>query len=280
MKSASLKGIPARASLLRLAAGATLAATLGGCMATTQQEVQLGQQYASQINQQLPLVRDPEVVRYINVLGDSIAKLADDRGLDWQFHVVNSPEVNAFAVPGGFIYVNRGLIERVDNLSQLAGVLGHEIAHVTERHSAEQMRDAERANIGAVALCTLTNVCQSQAATTLIQVGGSAAFAKFSRSDENEADRVGIRHVVRAGIHPRGIPEMFEKLLAERSRSPGAVDSWFSSHPLEQDRVRATRAQIDQIDPAILRTLTVDTPSFQQFKRRVASLPAAPRTAR
>ncbi|HEY0972021.1 MAG TPA: M48 family metallopeptidase [Gemmatimonadales bacterium] len=266
-----------RASLTRLWAGAALAATLGGCMATTQQEVQMGQQYAAQINQQLPIVRDPEVVRYINVLGDSIAKLADSRGLDWQFQVVNSPEVNAFAVPGGFIYVNRGLIERADNLSQLAGVLGHEIAHVTERHSAEQMRDADRANFGAVLLCTLTNVCQSQAASTAIQLGGSAAFAKFSRDDESEADRVGIRNVVRAGIHPKGIPEMFEKLMAERRRSPGAVDAWFSTHPLEEERLRATRAQIEQIDPAILRTLTVDTPSFQAFKRRVSSLPAAGR---
>ncbi len=260
-------------SLTRLGAGAALSATLGACMATTQQEVQMGQQYAAQINQQLPIVRDPEVVRYINVLGDSLARLSDDRGLDWQFHVVNSPEVNAFAVPGGFIYVNRGLIERADNLSQLAGVLGHEIAHVTERHSAEQMRDADRANFGATLLCTLTSVCQSQAAATAIQLGGSAAFAKFSRDDESEADRVGIRIVTRAGIHPRGIPEMFETLMAERSRSPGAVDSWFSTHPMEEDRVRITRAQIEQIDPAILRTLTVDTPSFQAFKRRVSGLP-------
>ena len=264
-----------RSSLTRLGAGAALAATLGGCMASTQQEVQMGQQYSAQIDQQLPIVRDPEVVRYINVLGDSIAKLSDDRGLDWQFQVVNSPEVNAFAVPGGFVYVNRGLIERADNLSQLAGVLGHEIAHVTERHSAEQMRDADRANVGVSLLCVLTNVCQSQAAATAIQLGGTAAFAKFSRDDEAEADRAGVRNMVRAGIHPKGIPEMFEQLMAERQRSPGAVDSWFSTHPLEEDRVRATRAQIAEIDPAILRGLTVDTKSFQTFKRRVKALPAA-----
>ena len=104
--------------------GAVLAVSAVGCGVSTQQEVQLGQDYASQINAQLPIVQDPEINRYISVLGDSIAKLSDDRSLDWHFYVVNSKEVNAFAVPGGFIYVNRGLIERADNLSMLAGVLG------------------------------------------------------------------------------------------------------------------------------------------------------------
>lgn len=268
-----------RRSSGRLWAGAALAATLTGCLASTQQEVQLGQQYSQQINAQLPLVRDPEVVRYINVLGDSLAKLSDDRNLDWQFYVVDSPEINAFAVPGGFIYVNRGLIQRSENLSQLAGVLGHEIAHVTERHSAEQMRDAQRANLGVGALCVFTNVCQSQAASTAINVGGGALFAGFSRSAENEADEAGVRIVTRAGIDPRGIPAMFRNLLEERQRSPSSVDAWFSTHPLEEDRIQATEAQIARIDPAVLRSLTRDTQSFQAFKRRVRALPPSPRQA-
>jgi beta-barrel assembly-enhancing protease len=265
-----------RQSLTRLCTGALLAATLGGCLASTQQEVELGQQYAAQINQQLPLVRDPEVNRYINVLGDSIAKLADDRSLQWEFFVVDSPEINAFAVPGGFIYVNRGLIEQSANLSELAGVLGHEIGHVTERHSVEQMRDMERANAGVSLLCVLTSVCNSQATGTLINVAGSATFASFSRKDESEADAVGIRHVVRAGISPEGIPSMFRKLLEQRQRSPSSLDAFFSTHPLEESRIQATEAQIAQIDPAILRTLATDTPGFQAFKRRVRALPPSP----
>ena len=107
----------------RILTGLVLAATMAGCAISTQQEVQMGTEYAQQINAQLPIIKDPEVVRYINVLGDSIAKLADDRNLDWQFFVVNSQEVNAFAVPGGYVYVNRGLIERAQKLDQLAGVL-------------------------------------------------------------------------------------------------------------------------------------------------------------
>ena len=264
-------------SLTRLCSGALLAATLTGCLASTQQEVALGSQYAQQINQQLPIVQDAEINRYINVLGDSIARIADDRSLEWQFFVVDSPEINAFAVPGGFIYINRGLIERAQNLSQLAGVLGHEIGHVTERHSMEQMRDMERANAGVTLACILTNVCNSQATGALINVAGGAVFARFSRDDENEADRVGIEHVVRAGIDPRGVPEMFRLLLSERQRSPSSVDAFFSTHPLEEDRITSTEAIIARLDPAVLRGLTRDTPGFQAFKRRLQSLPPSPR---
>ena len=262
--------------LTRLGVGAALAATLTGCLASTQQEVELGQQYAAQINQQLPLVRDAEVNRYINVLGDSIAQVADDRGLDWTFYVVDSPEINAFAVPGGFIYINRGLIERSENLAQLAGVLGHEIGHVTERHSVEQMRDAQRAEGGVNLLCVLTGVCENQAVGAVVNVAGSAVFARFSREDENEADAVGVRFVTRAGISPSGIPAMFRNLLEQRRSSPSSVDSWFSTHPLEEDRIANTEAMIAQIDPAIRRSLTTDTQAFQAFKRRVRALPASP----
>ena len=255
-------------------AGLTLALTIGACSISTQQEVEMGTEYARQINAELPIVDDPEVNRYINVLGDSIARLADDRSLEWNFYIVNAPEVNAFAVPGGFVYVNRGLVERTQNLSQLAGVLGHEIAHVTERHSAEQMEKAQKANVGLTLACILTSICQSDAAAAAIQVGGAAVFASFSRSDEAEADQEAIQNVMRAGIHPAGIPEMFEILIAERQRSPGGVEGWFSTHPLEEDRVEATRAAIDAIEPIRLEDLVRDTPGFREFKRRLQSLPA------
>jgi beta-barrel assembly-enhancing protease len=260
----------------RFLSGAVLALTISACGVSTQQEVQMGADYANQINAQLPIVRDQEINRYINILGDSIAELTS-RGpeLDFQFFVVNYREVNAFAVPGGFIYVNRGLIERTQNMSQLAGVLGHEIGHVVRRHSIDQMQKANNANLGVTLACILTRVCESQAAQAAIQVGGTAVFAKFSRDDEREADQEAITHTVRAGIHPNGIPEMFRILMAERSRSGGGVDAMFATHPLEEDRVRDTEAAIAQINPAILRTLSRDSQNYQTFKRRVASLPAA-----
>ena len=260
----------------RTLTGLALAAVISGCAISTQQEVQMGTDYAQQINSQLPIVQDPEVVRYINVLGDSIAKLADDRNLDWQFFVVNASEVNAFAVPGGYIYVNRGLIDRAQKLDQLAGVLGHEIGHVTRRHSVSQMEKAQGANIGVTLACVLTSVCNNQATAAAINVGGSALFAKFSRDDENEADVEGVKNVIRAGIDPRGIPEMFRILLDERQRSPSSVSSWFATHPLEEDRIRETEAEIAKINPAILNGLTKDSRAFQSFKQRVRSLPAPP----
>jgi predicted Zn-dependent protease len=264
----------------RILATAALTLAVGGCAVSTQQEVQMGASYAQQINSQLPIVADPEINRYINVLGDSIAKLADSRDLDWHFYVVDSKEVNAFAVPGGFVYVNRGLIERANNMSQLAGVLGHEIGHVTRRHSIEQMKKAQGANIGVTLACVLTSVCNNQAAGTLINVGGSAVFAKFSRDDEAEADEEGVKNIVRAGISPEGIPEMFEILLDERRRRPAGVEAWFATHPLEESRITATRAQIAKIDPAIRQSLTHDSRNFQAFKQRLAAMPPSPVTAR
>ena len=255
-----------------------VAASAAACGVSTQQEVQMGQEYSAQINAQLPIVQDAEINRYVNVLGDSIANLADSRGLDYHFFVVNAAEVNAFAVPGGFVYVNRGLIDRTTNLSQLAGVLGHEIGHVVRRHSVKQMEKAQGANIGVVLGCTLLNVCNSQAASAAIQIGGSALFAKFSRDDEREADAEGVKNVVRAGINPRGIPEMFQILLNERQRNPGAVEGWFATHPGEEERIQETEALIAQYDPAILRTLTTNTSNYANFKARVRSLPA-PTTA-
>jgi beta-barrel assembly-enhancing protease len=255
---------------------AAAAFTLSACAVSTQQEVEMGASYAQQINRELPLVQDAELVRYINVLGDSIARIADSRNLDWHFHIVDSPDVNAFAVPGGYIYMNRGLIERAQSLAQVAGVLGHEVAHVTQRHSIQQMQKAQGTNIGVTAVCVLTSICNSEASQAVIGLGANAAFASFSRSDEDEADREAVRYMVRAGIDPVGIPEMFQILLDERKAKPGALDSWFRSHPLEEDRIAAARNRISALPPESLRGLTRDTPNFQAFKARLAALPPSP----
>src|SRR4051794_31973248 len=204
----------------RFVAGAVLAVGMTACGVSTQQEIEMGQQYVQQINQQLPIVQDPELNRYVNVLGDSIARLTARTDItDWHFYVVDSKEVNAFAVPGGFVYVNRGLIERAQKMDQLAGVLGHEIGHVVRRHSIKQMQQEQGANVGVALACVLTSICNNQAGQAAIQVGGTALFASFSRKDEAEADEEGVRNVVRAGINPEGIPEMFQILIDERNRN-------------------------------------------------------------
>lgn len=273
MRRTRLSSIGGRPPFGRGVALMLLVSTLGGCAISTQQELEMGETYSAQINRQLKFVQDAEVVRYINLLGDSIARVADDRSLDWHFYVVDSREVNAFAVPGGYVYVNRGLIERTTKMSQLAGVLAHEIGHVTMRHSVKQMQAAQRANAGLTLACILTSVCEYGATNVAVQVGGGALFAKFSRDDESEADRVGIRYLVRAGISPRGVPEMFRILLKERESRPSGPEAWFRTHPLEEDRVRGSEAEIARISAAQLRGLREDSERFQQFKRRVIGAP-------
>jgi predicted Zn-dependent protease len=250
-----------------------LAVVSTACGVSQQQEIEIGQQNVQQINQQLPIINDPEANRYINVLGDSIARLTSRADLPWTFYIVNAKEINAFAVPGGYIYVNRGLIEHTQQLDQLAGVLGHEIGHVVKRHSVKQMEQMNGAQIGVGLACVLTSVCNSGLGQTAINVAGTAVFAKFSRDDEAEADAVGIDNVVRAHIHPKGIPEMFQILLDTRTSNPGLVEGWFASHPTEEDRIRDTQAKINALNPAVLRTLTIDSQGFQNFKARVRSLP-------
>lgn len=251
-------------------------ATTAACAISTQQEVQLGASYATQIDTQLPMIRDPQIVSYVTALGDKLAAVTDTRGLTWHFAVVDSKEVNAFAVPGGWVYVNRGLIARAQTMDQLAGVMAHEIGHVTLRHTVKQMQQSDQVNGGLVALCTLTNVCDSGASQAAISVGSSALFARFSRQDEAEADAEAVKTTIKAGIDPHGVPSMFKILLDERKTNPTAVDAFFATHPLEEDRITAANALIATYSASQLRNLSVDTPAFQQFKRRLASLPPSP----
>jgi beta-barrel assembly-enhancing protease len=245
------------------------------CGISTQQEVQMGQDEAAQINQQLPLVSDPEANRYVNLLGDQLASHTSRADLNWHFYIVDSKEVNAFAVPGGYIYVNRGLIDRTDRMDELAGVLGHEIGHVVLRHTVKQMEKAQGANIGVTLACVLTNVCNSQIAQAGIQVAGSAVFAKFDRQDEAQADQQAVINTIAAGIDPHGVVTMFEKLLAERKSNPDAVSAFFATHPGEEDRIVATQAAINRYPASALRNLTTNTTNYNSFKARIRSLPPA-----
>ena len=266
--------------LVPLSLALVLAGLAAGCLATQQQEVQMGAGYAAEINSKLPLVRDPEINAYVNRLGDSLARVADARGLEWHFYVVDAKDVNAFAVPGGYIYVNRGLIERFTKMDQLASVLGHEIGHVTQRHSIKQQQKATGASLGITLGCVLTGACNNAAVGSLVNVGAGAMMAGFSRGDEAEADRVGLDYVVRAGIDPRGMPETFEILMAERRAKPEGVESFFATHPLEEDRIRAAREMIARIPASRLVGLTEDSRAFQVFKARVQALPPSPPAAR
>ena len=265
----------------RLVAAIGAVAMLGACSSISQQEeVQMGAQASQQVNAQLPMLNDATVVGYVNTLGRSIASTTSRNDLSWQFGVVNTEVINAFALPGGYIYVNRGVLSRASNESELAGVIGHEIEHVVQRHSVKQMEQAQGANIGVALACSLTNVCANQAAQAAIQVGGTAVFAKFSRGDEVQADEGGFNNVVRTGINPRGMLTFFQKLLAEEQQSGGssAASSWFADHPGTQDRIADIQRMLNE-NSARLTGLRNDSQGFQAMKRRLAQLPAAPRAA-
>lgn len=246
------------------------------CSISRRQEIEMGQVYARQIDAEWPVVRAPEVAGYLTLLGDSLAVITGTRDLEWRFTLVNFAEPNAFALPGGFVYVTRGLVERTTAMDQLAGVLAHEISHVTRRHAVRQMEAAQRANIGVSLVCVLTGVCESAATRVGIELGGAVLFAKYSRDDERQADEDGIVLLVRAGISPRGVPALLQTLLDERRSSPSALDAWFSTHPYEEERIKYTNALIARLDSGQVGRLTTDTPRFQEFRDRVKQLEPPP----
>jgi predicted Zn-dependent protease len=262
----------------RAVAGVLAVGAAAACASVSQQqEVEIGQQTAQQVNAQLPMLRDAVVDGYVNSLGQAIASRTSRADLEWHFAVVNTDVINAFALPGGFVYVNRGVITRASNESELAGVLGHEIEHVVRRHSVKQMEQVQGANVGVGLACALTRVCESQATQAAIQVGGAAVFAKFSRADEIQADEGGFQNVVRAGINPRGMLTFFQKLLAEEQQGGStSTSAWFSDHPGTQDRITDIQRMLDQTQASQLSALRTDSQGFQAARRRLAQLPAAP----
>jgi predicted Zn-dependent protease len=264
-------------SIPRFAAGLAACAALAGCGGVSQQqEVQMGAQTAQQVNAQLPILNDATVNAYVNSLGRSIASRTSRADLDWRFAVVNTEVINAFALPGGYIYVNRGVISRASNESELAGVLGHEIEHVVRRHSLKQMEQAQGANVGVGIACALTGICNNQVAAAAIQVGGTAVFAKFSRADEVQADEGGFFNVMNAGINPRGMLTFFQKLLAEEQQSGGSgpASAWFADHPGTQDRI-ADIQRLLQENANRLNGLRTDTQAFQNAKARLRQIPVS-----
>ena len=259
-----------------LIAGLIAAALVSACDVSSDQETQMGEQYAREINAQLPMVEDPAINDYLTQVGDSIAHHTSRSDLDWHFYLVNSHQVNAFSLPGGYVYVNRGLIETTDRFDELAGALGHEIGHVIQRHSVKQLQSSQKIGIVATIACTLTNVCNSGLGQVAINVGGSAVIARHSRHDEFQADSEGIENVARVGFDPEGIPALFETLIKERKFQPTAVDGWFSSHPLEESRIENAKRLIDVTEGAHRGGLLQDMPSYHAFKDRVARLPEPP----
>lgn len=258
---------------LALVAGG--AVTAGACGISTQQELEMGRQYAAEINRQLPIINDGTVNNYVNSLGRSIAQRGG-RQIGYTFYVVNSDQINAFAVPGGHVYLNRGLIERTRNMTELAGVLAHEIAHVEHRHGVEQMERAQTANLGLTAAYVLMGRQPSGLEEAAINIGGGVYFAGHSRGAENEADATAVDLLVASGISPAGLPSFFNVLMSDQQRTPSRVEQWFSTHPLTTDRIQNTQALVDRVPAATLRNLRTTDRGYTNAKARLQRMAPAP----
>ena len=229
-----------------------------------EEEWALGQKLSDDLAKQLDLVNDPLVLEYVNRVGNRLVSQTQMADLPWQFHVVRDEAVNAFNIPGGHVYINTGLIQAADNASELIGVMGHEIGHGVARHGTEQLSRTYGLSILAGLLLGSDPQAYQQ---ILAQILGTGAIARFSRAAEREADELAVRYVYTGGYDPAGLITFFRKLLQEGRAGRNAVEGFFATHPLTEDRIRYTQALIDQLPPK--QGLISDEPGFQEVRNRV-----------
>jgi len=234
-----------------------------------EKEIQMGRQLAAEIERQVKLLNDPTVSEYVNRVGQNIVRNSDAK-VPFTIKVVESDEINAFALPGGFFYVNSGLILAADDESELAAVMAHEIAHVAARHGTKQASKAELVNFASIPLIFMGGVggfALRQAAGFLIPM----QFLQFSRSDEAEADYLGLQYLYKTGYDPGAMVSFFEKLQAKESARPGSVSKMFSTHPPTGDRIEMSKKNIELILPD-KDQYVVTTSEFNKVKTLLAQL--------
>jgi predicted Zn-dependent protease len=234
-----------------------------------EKEIQMGRQLAAEIERQVKLVDDPTINEYVNRVGQNLVRNSDAK-VPFTIKVVESDEINAFALPGGFFYVNSGLILAADDESELAGVMAHEIAHVAARHGTENASKAQIVNIASLPLIFLGGVggfALRQAAGFLIPM----QFLQFSRKAEAEADYLGVEYLYKTGYDPGAAVSFFEKLQARESARPGTVSKMFSTHPPTGDRIEMTKKNIEAVLPD-KEQYVVTTSEFTKIKTMLAKL--------
>jgi len=230
-------------------------------------EIKMGQQYAMQVEQSVKLVQDPVVTEYVNRIGQNLVRNSDAQ-VPFTIKVIDSDEVNAFALPGGFFYVNSGLILAADEEAELAGVMAHEIAHVCARHGMRQQTRANWAQIGTIPLIFVGGGI----GYGIYEASGLAlplTFMKFQRSFEAEADYLGLQYMYKTGYDPQAFVSFFEKLQAKEKKKPGTLAKAFASHPQTPDRIEASQKEIATILPARAQYI-VSTSEFDDVKGRLA----------
>jgi len=232
-------------------------------------EIKMGKQYAAMVDQSSKMVTDPVVNEYVNRIGQNLVRNSDAK-VPFTIKVIDSDEVNAFALPGGFFYVNSGLILAADEEAELAGVMAHEIAHVCARHAMRQMTKANWVNIGTIPLIFVGGGI-GYAVRSAAGLGLPMTFLAFSRADEAEADYLGVQYMYHAGYDPQAYVAFFEKLQAQEKKKPGSLAKAFSTHPQTPDRIENSQKEIARILPA-KDTYIVSTSEFNDVKARLAAI--------
>jgi predicted Zn-dependent protease len=234
-----------------------------------EKEIRMGKEYAQQVEQTVKLIQDPVITEYVNRVGQNLVRNSDAK-VPFTIKVIDSDEVNAFALPGGFFYVNSGLILAADEESELAGVMAHEIAHVAARHATRGQTRADIANIATIPLIFIGGGI-GYAARQVAGIGLPLTFLSFSRGFESEADYLGLQYMYKAGYDPNSFVSFFEKLEAQEKKKPGSLAKAFRTHPLTPDRIQKTQSEIATILPARDQYI-VTTSEFDQVKARLAAL--------
>lgn len=242
----------------------------------TESEVKVGRQLAAQVEREAKFVDDPIISEYVNRVGQNIV-LHSDAKIPFTIRVIDSDEVNAFALPGGFFFVNKGLILAADNEAELAGVMAHEIAHVAARHAMENQRKMQILDYGILAGILLGG---GVIGNVLYNAGGlieGLSYLKFTRGAEEEADKLGVQYMWAAGYDPNAMATMFEKLEAKNKKKPGTIAKLFASHPAPPDRrtnAIALAARFPERDEYV-----ISSSEFQRVKNRLLRLSNARATS-
>jgi predicted Zn-dependent protease len=232
-------------------------------------EIRMGKEYSQQVEASVKMVQDPVVTEYVNRIGQNLVRNSDAQ-VPFTIKVIDSDEVNAFALPGGFFYVNSGLILAADEEAELAGVMAHEIAHVAARHATRQITRVQWANIGTIPLIFVGGGI-GYAARSLAGLALPMTFLSFSRGFEAEADFLGLQYMYKSGYDPQAFISFFEKLQAKEKRKPGTLARAFSTHPQTPDRIEKSQEEIGRILPARPQYV-VSTSEFDDVKSRLASI--------
>src|SRR5271169_3868561 len=234
-----------------------------------EREIVVGQDLAKQVEQSSRLVTDPEVTEYVNRIGQNLVRNSDSR-VPFTIKVIDSGEINAFALPGGFFYVDSGLILAADSEAELAAIMAHEIAHVAARHATKNMTKQQIWNMASIPLMFIGGPA-GYAIAEIASIAVPLGFLKFSRDAEREADMLGLQYDYAAGYDPQAFVQFFEKLKVEEKKKHSNLAKMFSSHPMNSERITAAQEEIRTYLPD-RDSYVVDTSEFEAMKVRLLAL--------